>query len=72
MLWAGRVDCRLSNGLRRCCRCYAEKSRPGKSGDDVLQKEVNRLQREVESREQVIGELTVVNRILKKLSGPSQ
>jgi hypothetical protein len=38
----------------------------------VLQKEVNRLQREVESREQIIGELTVVNRILKKLSGPSQ
>ncbi len=44
----------------------------GNSGDGALQKEVNRLQREVESREQVIGELTVVNRILKKLSGPSQ
>lgn len=44
----------------------------GKTGDSLLQKEVSRLQREIESREQVIGELTVANRILKKLSGPSQ
>lgn len=29
------------------------------------------LQREIETREQVIGELTIANRILKKLSGPS-
>ena len=44
----------------------------GKSGDSALQKEVSRLQREIESREQVIGELTVANRLLKKLPGPSQ
>jgi len=43
----------------------------GKSGDSTLKKEISRLRQEVESREQVIGELTVANRILKKLSGPS-
>lgn len=44
----------------------------GKSGEGALEKEVCRLRREIESREQMIGELTVANRILKKLSGPSQ
>jgi hypothetical protein len=34
-------------------------------------KEMSKLQREIETREQVIGELTIANRILKKLSGPS-
>jgi transposase len=44
----------------------------GKAGGDAQQaKEISRLQREIEAREQVIGELTVANRILKKLSGPS-
>ena len=43
----------------------------GKGGDAPAGKEIARLQREIESREQVIGELTVANRILKKLSGPS-
>jgi transposase len=37
----------------------------------ALAKEVRKLQREIETREQVIGELTVANRLLKKLSGPS-
>lgn len=44
----------------------------GKESSPVaLAKEVSQLQREIEMREQVIGELTVANRILKKLSGPS-
>lgn len=44
----------------------------GKVGSEsALAKEVSKLQREIETREQVIGELTVANRILKKLSGPS-
>lgn len=43
----------------------------GKAIDADMSREIARLQREVESREQVIGELTVANRILKKLSGPS-
>jgi transposase len=43
----------------------------GKNGDQTAAKEVGRLQREIETREQVIGELTMANRILKKLSGPS-
>lgn len=42
----------------------------GKTAESPLTKELARLQREIESREQVIGELTVANRILKKLSGP--
>lgn len=43
----------------------------GKSNDAVAAKELAKLQREIETREQVIGELTIANRILKKLSGPS-
>ena len=44
----------------------------GKGGDQsALAKEVSKLQREMETREQVIGELTVANRLLKKLSGRS-
>ena len=38
---------------------------------NALSKEVSQLRREIETREQVIGELTVANRILKKLMGPS-
>lgn len=37
----------------------------GKTADVALTKEVSRLQREIESREQVIGEFTVANRVLK-------
>ena len=43
----------------------------GKGGEAQSAKELSRLQREIERREQVIGELTIANRILKKLSGPS-
>lgn len=43
----------------------------GKGGEAVAAKELAKLQREIETREQVIGELTIANRILKKLSGPS-
>jgi transposase-like protein len=35
------------------------------------QRRIEELQREVESRDQVIGELTIANRFLKKLSGQS-
>lgn len=43
----------------------------GKGAESQSAKELAKLQREIEAREQVIGELTVANRILKKLSGPS-
>lgn len=43
----------------------------GKGAEAQSAKELSRLQREIERREQVIGELTIANRILKKLSGPS-
>ena len=43
----------------------------GKVNEAVAAKELAKLQREIETREQVIGELTIANRILKKLSGPS-
>jgi transposase len=35
-------------------------------GDDGLRQENRELKREVEKREQVIGEITIANRILKK------
>ena len=43
----------------------------GKSNEAAATKELAKLQRQIETREQVIGELTIANRILKKLSGPS-
>ena len=43
----------------------------GKAPEPGQAREVERLQREIESRDQVIGELTIANRILKKRSGPS-
>ena len=43
----------------------------GKGAETEAAKAVSKLQREIETREQVIGELTIANRILKKLSGPS-
>ena len=38
-----------------------------KSGDSADRQRVRELEREVERRDQVIGELTIANRILKKL-----
>lgn len=41
----------------------------GRTADAVQAKEVGRLGAQLAERDQVIGELTVANRILKKLSG---
>lgn len=43
----------------------------GKTPEHEQAREMARLKGEIESRDQVIGELTIANRILKKLSGPS-
>ena len=43
----------------------------GRGAQAEQAKVVERLHREVAEREQVIGELTVANRVLKKLSGAS-
>jgi transposase-like protein len=43
----------------------------GKNGADVRDRELRGLRAELEERNLVIGELTVANRILKKLSGQS-
>ncbi len=43
----------------------------GKNGVDVRDREIRELRAELEERNLVIGELTVANRILKKLSGQS-
>lgn len=43
----------------------------GKAPEQEQARELARLKGEIESRDQVIGELTIANRILKKLSGPS-
>jgi transposase-like protein len=43
----------------------------GKNGHDPQERQLNELKREIEKRDQVIGELTIANRILKKLSGES-
>jgi transposase-like protein len=44
---------------------------PGKNGADARSREVRELQSQLQERDLVIGELTVANRLLKKLSGPS-
>jgi transposase len=41
----------------------------GKSGADGREREVRELKAQLEERDLVIGELTVANRILKKVSG---
>lgn len=41
----------------------------GRGADATLAKEISRLSAQLSERDQVIGELTVANRILKKLSG---
>ncbi len=43
----------------------------GKGGADLRAREIQELQSRIEERDQVIGELTVANRVLKKLSGES-
>ncbi len=40
----------------------------GKGGTDSRDREITELKKEVERRDQVIGELTIANRILKKTS----
>jgi transposase len=44
----------------------------GKGASDPRDREINELRAQVEERDLVIGELTVANRILKKLSGQSR
>lgn len=43
----------------------------GKGGSDARDREIRDLKSQLEERDQVIGELTVANRIFKKLSGES-
>ena len=43
----------------------------GKGGADPRDREIRELQKEVERRDQVIGELTIANRILKKTADGS-
>lgn len=43
----------------------------GKNGSDGREREIRELKAQLEERDLVIGELTVANRILKKLSGQS-
>ncbi len=41
----------------------------GRGNNDLQAKEIERLKAQLADRDQVIGEITVANRILKKLSG---
>ena len=43
----------------------------GKGGADPRDREIRELKKEVEGRDQVIGELTIANRILKKTAAGS-
>jgi transposase-like protein len=43
----------------------------GKGGHSSADRRVAELEQQIEKRDQVIGELTIANRILKKLSGQS-
>jgi transposase len=43
-----------------------------RSRDNTRDRQVVELERQIENRDQVIGELTIANRILKKLSGQSR
>jgi transposase len=43
----------------------------GKKGADLRDRRIAELEAQVEKRDQVIGEYTIANRILKKLSGQS-
>lgn len=42
-----------------------------KNGSAGADRRMAELEHQIEKRDQVIGELTIANRILKKLSGPS-
>jgi transposase len=42
-----------------------------KKGVDPLRRRISELEQQIEKRDQVIGEYTIANRILKKLSGQS-
>lgn len=41
----------------------------GNGQADPAQREVSELKKQIDQRDQVIGEITIANRILKKLSG---
>lgn len=43
----------------------------GSGGTDSQQREVQQLRKQLEERDQIIGELTVANKFLKKISGQS-
>jgi transposase-like protein len=43
----------------------------GKGKADVRDRQISELREQLEQRDQVIGELTIANRILKKISGQS-
>jgi transposase-like protein len=43
----------------------------GQRGSDPSRRQIDRLREEIQRRDQVIGELTIVNRILKKTAGGS-
>ena len=43
----------------------------GKRGTDARDRRIAELEAQIEKRDQVIGEYTIANRILKKLSGQS-
>jgi transposase-like protein len=43
----------------------------GKKGGEPLRRRIAELEHQIEKRDQVIGEYTIANRILKKLSGQS-
>jgi transposase-like protein len=43
----------------------------GKKGADSRDRRIAELEQQIEKRDQVIGEYTIANRILKKLSGQS-
>ena len=42
-----------------------------RNGADPRNRQIAELERQIEKRDQVIGELTIANRILKKFSGQS-
>jgi transposase-like protein len=44
----------------------------GRNGDAAEARRIKELERAVQERDQVVGELTIANRILKKLSDGSQ
>jgi transposase-like protein len=43
----------------------------GSGGSDGQQREAQQLRKQLEERDQIIGELTVANKFLKKISGQS-